>query len=87
MTTHAPSRAEVVPDLLPRIEAAARAVRDADDMRLLRTQQRDQLIVAAVDAGITQRAVAAAAGVSRSRIVGILLRDGALDELDLASER
>jgi hypothetical protein len=76
------SRAEVVPDLLPRIASAAEHVRDAEDARQLRIQQRNALIVAAVDAGVSQREVARAAGLARSRIVGILLADGAVDELE-----
>lgn len=63
---------EVLPDLLPRIAAAAAAVRDARDALQLRATQRDQLIVAAVDAGVSQRAVARAAGMSQTRIIAIL---------------
>lgn len=76
-------RAEVVPDMLPRIHAAAVAVREAEEARTLRAAQRDALIVQAVDQGVSQRAVAAAAGLSRARIVGLLLAAGALD-LDTA---
>lgn len=63
---------EVVSDLLPRIRAAATAARDAQDSAMLRRRQRDELIVEAVDAGVSQRAIAAAAGVKKSRIVAIV---------------
>lgn len=76
------NRAEVVPDLLPRIVAAAGAVRDAEDARKLRTEQRNALIVKATDAGIPGRAIARAAGMSRSRVVAILISAGAVDELE-----
>lgn len=64
--------AEVLPDLIPRIRAAAAEARDATDAASLRQRQRDELIVAAVDQGISQRAVAEAAGVSKGRIIAIL---------------
>lgn len=67
------SRAEVLPDLLPQIEAAARAARDAEDSWRLAIRLRDALVVDAVDAGISHRHIAAASGLSKSRIVGILL--------------
>jgi len=63
---------EVVPDLLPRIERAAADARDAVDAAQLAQRLRDQLIVQAVDAGISQRHVAKAAGVSKGRIIAIL---------------
>jgi hypothetical protein len=63
---------EVVPDLLPRIQRAAAEARDAVDAAQLAQRLRDQLIVQAVDAGISQRHVAAAAGVSKGRIIAIL---------------
>lgn len=63
---------EVVPDLLPRIEAAALEYSDARDAAELAQRLRDQLIVQAVDAGVSHRHIAAAAGVSKSRIVAIL---------------
>lgn len=69
-------RAEVVPDLLPRIAAAASHVRDLEDARRLGIEHRNALIVQAVDAGVSQRAVSGAAGIARSRVVGILLDDG-----------
>lgn len=63
---------EVVPDLLPRLEQLARETRDAQDAAQLLQRQRDALIVEAVDAGITQRAVAQAAGISKGRIIAVL---------------
>jgi len=63
---------EVLPDLIPRIRAATEHAKDADDHAKLLYRQRDELIVSAVDAGIAQRAVAEAAGISKSRVVAIL---------------
>ena len=63
---------EVLPDLLPRIKAAAVDARDKTDAAQLAQRMRDRLIVEAVDAGISQRHVAAAAGVSKGRIIAIL---------------
>lgn len=66
------SAREVVPDLLPRIRRAATDARDAVDAAQLAQRLRDQLIVQAVDAGVSHRHIASAAGVSKSRIVAIL---------------
>jgi hypothetical protein len=63
---------EVVPDLLPRITAAAHASHDAEDAWRLMIRQRDQLVVSAVDAGVSQRSIAAAAGLSKGRVIAIL---------------
>jgi len=63
---------EVLPDYLPRVSKLSRMVRDAEDAWRLLLRQRDEVIVDAVDNGISQRAVAAAAGMSRGRVVGIL---------------
>lgn len=63
---------EVLPDLLPRITAAADAAHDAEDAWRLRVRHRDQLVTKAVDAGVSQRSIAAAAGLSKARIVGIM---------------
>lgn len=65
-------RGEVVPDLLPRITAAAHAARDAEDAWRLRVRHRDQLVTSAVDAGVSQRSIAAAAGLSKGRVIAIL---------------
>lgn len=63
---------EVVPDLLPRIKAATYAAHDCEDAWRLRIRQRDDLILEASDAGVSQRAIADAAQVSRGRVVAIL---------------
>lgn len=64
---------ELLPDLLPRIRAASREVNDARDAYELAIRQRDELIVLAVDeAGISQREVALAAGVTKGRVIAIL---------------
>lgn len=64
--------AEVLLDFLPRIEAAARELADAHEQVKAATLRRNQLIIDAVDAGVSQRAVAKAAGVGQPRIIGIL---------------
>lgn len=64
--------AEVLLDFLPRIEAAANELDDAKALVHAATQRRNQLIVDAVDAGVSQRAVAKAARVGQPRIIGIL---------------
>ncbi|HRC64986.1 MAG TPA: hypothetical protein PLB86_07325 [Dermatophilaceae bacterium] len=69
--------AEVLPDLVPKIAAAAAIARDAEDGWRLAVRLRDQFILAAVDAGLSHREIAAAAGVTKSRIVGIILGAGA----------
>lgn len=62
----------VISDLRPRLAAARLAVADAQRALATERQRRDQLIVAAIDEGMAQRAVAAAAGVSNTRVVAIL---------------
>lgn len=66
----------VVPDatdFVERIAAAARHARDLDDQRDLAHQQRNFLIVEAVDAGVlSQRAAAKAAGLAQSRVLKLL---------------
>lgn len=63
---------EVVPDLLPRIQAAAAEHRDAVEAARLAQVTRDELIAQADQEHITQTAIAKAAGLARSRIVTIL---------------
>ena len=63
----------VLTDMKPRLEAAAAAVRSAKDKHLAELEVRDQLVVAAVDQGMSQRVVARAAGVSVARVCAILL--------------
>lgn len=67
------SSSEVVPDLLPRIAGAAYAAHDAEDGWRLRIRHRDQLICQAVDAGVSQREVARSAGLSKGRVVAIMV--------------
>lgn len=66
---------QVVEDLEPRLRAARRAVVDAREHLGVELRTRDQLIVAAVDEGMQQRAVARAAGVSYQRVTAILIAD------------
>ncbi|MCW2498119.1 hypothetical protein [Jatrophihabitans sp.] len=62
--------------LLARVAAAASRTRDARVTLEDAQRTRDELMVDAVDAGISQRAVAEAAGVSRSRLIGVLGNHG-----------
>jgi hypothetical protein len=71
---------EGVADFIPRLQAAAEAVRDADQARRLRHRQRNLLVVEAVDAGVSQRAVARALGIAQSRVITLLGTDHALDD-------
>ena len=64
---------DVLTDMKPRLEAAATAVTSARDKHHAEMQLRDQLVVAAVDQGMSQRAVARAAGVSVARVCAILV--------------
>ena len=63
----------VLTDMKPRLEAAAAAVASAGDKLDAEREVRDELVVAAVDGGMSQRAVARAAGVSIARVSAILL--------------
>lgn len=60
-------------DLRPRLEAAARSVADADHHAAASRELRDRLVVEACDEGLTHGVVAAAAGVSRTRVLAILV--------------
>lgn len=64
----------VLSDLTPRLEAAANAVKDAELEYRLALEQRDALVVQAVDEGMQQRRVAKAAGVSQPHVIRILAR-------------
>lgn len=64
---------EVLGDLTPRLEAAARAVADAQDHLRKEQARRNALIVQAVDEGMNHGAVARASGVSRTRVLGLLV--------------
>jgi len=56
----------------PRLEAAAAAVLDAREAYEARLEQRDALIVQAVDQGMSQGHVATAAGIRKGRVSAIL---------------
>lgn len=56
-----------------RLEAAARAVRDAYDTWKTELQRRDQLVADAIDEGMPHRAIAAALGISQPRVGRLLL--------------
>ncbi|MBN9373907.1 MAG: hypothetical protein J0I40_00650 [Cellulomonas sp.] len=58
----------VLTDMKPRLEAAARAVHDAEDNLKDARTLRNELIVAAVDHGMSQRAVAKITGLTISRV-------------------
>jgi hypothetical protein len=71
---------EVLVDLPTRIATAAATVRDAATSHRLAVQTRDELIVQAVDEGVPQRAIAAAAGFkSAAHITTILGKAHAVD--------
>ncbi len=56
----------------PRLEAPAAAVISAREALAVHVEQRDELVVAAVDQGMPLRAVARAARVSVARVCAIL---------------
>jgi hypothetical protein len=59
-------------DLTPRLQAAAEAVAQAKQTLGLKLQHRNELIVQAVDEGMTQAAAAQAAKVHPSTVTAIL---------------
>lgn len=61
----------VLTDMTDRLRAAARDVADANAKRSAALELRNELVVAAIDGGMTLRAVARAAGVTSARVVGI----------------
>ncbi|MFP5372383.1 MAG: hypothetical protein ACLGI3_16770 [Actinomycetes bacterium] len=64
-----------------RLQAAAAAVRDADAALKLARRQRDELVRESVDDGhLSQRATAAAAGITVPRVSAILAADVDDDE-------
>lgn len=67
------SRGEVVPDLLPRLRAAAATVKDAEEALELARRHRNELAVQAVEEGVRQTEVARAAGLSAPSITKLLL--------------
>lgn len=66
----------VLTDMYTRLAAAAREVSDARASYRDAVELRNELIEAAVDEGMSQRKVAAAAGVSLSRVTSVLLHLG-----------
>jgi hypothetical protein len=56
---------------LSRLRAASAATRAAESAWRAQLRRRDELVEEAVDAGVSQRKVAEAAGLSRSRVVAI----------------
>jgi hypothetical protein len=62
----------VLTDMNPRLEAAAVAVASARESLTAALELRDQLVVAAIDHGMSQRQVAKGAGVAVARICAIL---------------
>jgi hypothetical protein len=64
---------EVIADLGPRLEAAARDVSDASEARELAIAARNALVVRAVEEGMTQKAAARFAGVSAPYVTKMLL--------------
>jgi hypothetical protein len=71
----APRAGEGVADFIPRLQAAAAAVDDAKQALRLHSRARNLLAIDAVDAGVSQRAVARALGVSQSRVIVLLGTD------------
>jgi hypothetical protein len=62
----------VLTDMKPRLEAAAAAVTSTRDAHRAEVELRNQLVVAAIDQGMSQRVTAAAAGISVARVCAIL---------------
>lgn len=62
----------VLNDLPARLKTAAEEVRDAKVAYDLALEQRDALVVTAVDTGMSQKAVAEIIGVAKGRISPIL---------------
>jgi len=63
----------VLTDMTPRLAAAAAAVRDAEDRLKAARELRNDLVVTAVDGGMSQRSVSKVTGLAISRVNGILL--------------
>lgn len=62
----------VLTDMSPRLQAAAAAVSSTKDAHRAALEIRDELVVAAIDHGMSQRAVAREAGISVPRVCAIL---------------
>jgi len=63
----------VLDDLSARLRAAGAAVESTRETWKAALEVRDELVVAAIDGGMSQRVVARAAGVSNTRVTSILL--------------
>lgn len=63
----------VLTDMKPRLEAAGREVTSTRDAHRAALEVRDELVITAVDHGMSQRAVAAAAGITVARVCAILV--------------
>jgi hypothetical protein len=72
---------EILTSMPERLAAAAVAVKEANDAAHLARQQRDQLVVEAIDVdGLSQRTVAVAAGITVARVSAILATPSADDD-------
>lgn len=69
--SHAAVR-EVLADMAPRLESAATEVEDARKALDLALERRNELIVAAVDQGMTQRRIAALSRIGSPHVIRIL---------------
>lgn len=58
----------VLTDMEPRLRAAAADVRDAEDRLKAARELRNELIVAAIDNGMAQRAISRITGLTISRV-------------------
>ncbi|MBN9327641.1 MAG: hypothetical protein BGO38_07840 [Cellulomonas sp. 73-145] len=72
----------VLTDMNPRLEACRREVEDNRSLYLAALKRRNRVIVAAVDHGMSQRAIARSAGLTPARVSALLLLPD--DELDEA---
>lgn len=63
----------VLTDMNARLQAASREVADARDIYQAALERRNRLIVAGVDHGIGQRAIAKLCGMTPSRVSAVLL--------------
>jgi len=62
----------VLTDMNPRLVAAAAAVSSTKDAHSAAVELRNELVVAAIDQGMSQRVVAKSAGISVARVCAIL---------------
>jgi hypothetical protein len=72
----------VLTDMNERIRTSAAAVQSTKDAYQAALDLRDELVETAINEGMSQRKVAAAAGIAVSRITGILLHRGRRDLSD-----